>query len=105
MCVCPLDRRHALVAPEMLDAPARRLLREIVPEPIELRREEALSFCANAIVVGRTVVMSQCSQRLIRVLSDHGFDVRCAPVVEFRKGGGSVSCLTLPVNRSTRPAA
>ena len=105
MCVCPLDRRHALFAPEVLDPGARRLVCEIVPEPIALRTEEALSFCANAIVIGRTVVMSQCPPRLAGVLRDHGFEVRCAPVAEFKKGGGSVSCLTLPLSRSTRPAA
>ncbi|TMC08480.1 MAG: hypothetical protein E6J41_13230 [Chloroflexi bacterium] len=105
MCVCPLDGRHALVAPEMLDRAARRLLSDLVPEPIELCRAEALSFCANAIVVDGCVVMSQCPPRLRHVLAEHGFEVRCAPVAEFRKAGGAVSCLTLPLNRSTRPAA
>ena len=101
MCVCPLDRRHALVAPATLDGAGRRLLRTIVPEPIALRPDEVAMFCANAIVVGTTVVMSQCPPRLAGVLGEHGFDVHTAPVVEFRKSGGAVSCLTLPLDRST----
>jgi N-dimethylarginine dimethylaminohydrolase len=99
MCFCPLDDRHALVAPQALDPASRRLLTDVVPEPLELLPDESLLFCANAIVVGRTVVMSQCPPRLARLLHAHGFDVRRAPVGEFTKSGGAVSCLTLPLDR------
>jgi N-dimethylarginine dimethylaminohydrolase len=98
-CVCVLDDRHALYAPHALDPASRRLIAEVVPEPIELRVEETLQFCANAVVVGGTVVMSQCPARLRRLLDDHGFDAREAPVGEFKKSGGAVSCLTLPLDQ------
>ncbi|HXM54412.1 MAG TPA: arginine deiminase-related protein [Candidatus Dormibacteraeota bacterium] len=98
-CLCVLDDRHVLYAPEALDAAGRRLVREVVPEPLELRAGEALQFCANAIVLDRTVVMSSCPPRLARVLDEHGFDVCVAPVGEFYKSGGAVSCLTLPIDR------
>lgn len=99
MCICPLDERHALVAPHALTPAGRRLVRELVPEPIELLPDEAALFCANAVVVGRTVVMSQCPPRVAKVLDARGFDVRCTPVCEFAKSGGAVSCLTLPLHR------
>jgi ornithine--oxo-acid transaminase len=102
MCLCPLDDRHALVAPDALDADSVRVVEELVPEPLELRLEEALSFCANAIVLDRTVVMSQCPHRLRALLERHGFEVCVTPVEEFTKSGGAVSCLTLPLDRSVR---
>jgi N-dimethylarginine dimethylaminohydrolase len=102
MCLCPLDDRRALVAPDALDAASLRVVREVVPEPLELYLEEALHFCANAIVLGRTVVMSQCPPRVRGVLERHGFEVCVTPVDEFTKSGGAVSCLTLPLDRSVR---
>jgi N-dimethylarginine dimethylaminohydrolase len=104
MCLCPLDDRHALVAPDALDADSIRVVEEVVPEPLELDLEEALTFCANAIVLDRTVVMSECPLRLRALLERHGFDVCVTPVGEFTKSGGAVSCLTLPLDRSVRCA-
>jgi N-dimethylarginine dimethylaminohydrolase len=99
-CLCALDERHVLYLPEAMDPASRRLVAEVVPEPLELRLEEALQFCANAIVVNGTVVMSHCPPRLARLLHDHGYDVCIAPVDEFWKSGGAVSCLTLPLDRT-----
>lgn len=104
-CFCPLDERHALVAAHAFDLPGRRLVRELVPEPLELRVEESLQLCANAIVLDRTVVMSACPPRLASLLREHDFDVRTSPVGEFHKSGGAVSCLTLPLDRRLSRAA
>jgi N-dimethylarginine dimethylaminohydrolase len=98
-CFCPLDERHALVATHAFDSHSRRLIQELVPEPLELGVDESLQLCANAVVLDRTVVMSHCPPRLATLLHDHGFDVRAAPVEEFKKSGGAVSCLTLPLDR------
>jgi len=98
-CFCPLDERHALIAAHAFDRASRRLLWELVPEPLELRIEESLHLCANAVVLGRTVVMPHCPPRLATLLHDHGFEVRVVPVEEFKKSGGAVSCLTLPLDR------
>jgi N-dimethylarginine dimethylaminohydrolase len=96
MSFCPLDERHALVVPEAWDAAGRRLLCDLVPEPIPLDPEEVCLLCANAAVFGRTVVMHACTPRLERALAAHDFAVRTTPVREFVKSGGAVSCLTLP---------
>jgi N-dimethylarginine dimethylaminohydrolase len=71
-----------------------------VPEPLVLTDEEALStFCANSIVVGRSVVMpAGAPERVVAQLRDWGFDVVEVDVSEFHKGGGSVRCLTNPVD-------
>ena len=72
---------------------------ELVPEPLVLTEEEALTtFSANSIVIGRTVVMPACPDRVRAQLEDWGFEVVLVDVSEFHKGGGSIRCLTNPVD-------
>jgi N-dimethylarginine dimethylaminohydrolase len=72
---------------------------DLVPEPLVLTEEEALSsFCANSVVVGHTVVMPACPDRVRARLADWGFEVVVVDVGEFHKGGGSVRCLTNPLD-------
>lgn len=98
LAFCPLDARHALVCPAALDdASADRLLR-LVPEPLVLSEAEALTFCANSVVVGRTVVMPACPPRVRAALEAWGFRVELVDVSEFHKGGGSIRCLTNPLD-------
>lgn len=99
LAFCPLDERRALVCPAALDAPSAAALLELVPEPLVLTEEEALTtFCANSVVVGSTVVMPACPPRVRRQLEEWGFDVVIVDVSEFHKGGGSIRCLTNPVD-------
>ncbi|WP_244930514.1 arginine deiminase-related protein [Nocardioides sp. W7] len=99
LAFCPLDERRALVCPAAFDAPSAAALLELVPEPLVLTEEEALTtFCANSVVVGNTVVMPACPPRVRRQLVEWGFDVVVVDVSEFHKGGGSVRCLTNPVD-------
>jgi ornithine--oxo-acid transaminase len=95
---CPLDRGCALVVPQAMDAESARLVRELVPDPIELTDEEAAAFCANSVVVGRTVVMPACSPRLELELHERGFEPVVVEVSEFLKAGGGPRCLTLALD-------
>ena len=72
----------------------------LVPEPLILTDEEALTtFCANSIVIGRTVVMpAGAPSRVVAQLDDWGFEVVEVEVDEFHKGGGSIRCLTNPID-------
>jgi N-dimethylarginine dimethylaminohydrolase len=99
LAFCPLDSRRALVCADAFDEASRRTLVDLVPEPILVTEEEALAtFCANSVVVGRTVVMPGCSDRLRSQLERAGFAVVVADVSEFHKGGGSIRCLTNPLD-------
>jgi N-dimethylarginine dimethylaminohydrolase len=71
---------------------------DLVPEPLALELDEALSFCANSVVVGSTVVMPRCPPRVGRQLEAWGFDVAEAPIGEFAKAGGGCRCLTLALD-------
>ena len=99
LAFCPLDARRALVCPAALDDASARALLDLVPEPLVLTEEEALTtFAANSVVVGRTVVMPACPPRVRTQLEAWGFTVVLVDVAEFHKGGGSVRCLTNPVD-------
>ncbi len=95
---CPLDGRRAMVAPFAWDPAGRRALAELVPEPIVLDEEAAYRFCANSVVVERTVVMPDCTPALGRRLEAAGFEVAVVDVSEFVKAGGACRCLTLALD-------
>ncbi|HEX5365195.1 MAG TPA: arginine deiminase-related protein [Acidimicrobiales bacterium] len=100
---CPLDDRRAMVAPRGWDAYGRRVVEALVPEPLVLTDDEALSFCANSVVVQRTVVMPATPPRVGRQLEAWGFDVVECPVGEFLKAGGGCRCLTLALDTTLGP--
>ncbi len=95
---CPLDERRALVVPDAWDRYGRDVVRSLVPEPIVLEAGEAEAFCANSVVVGRTVVMPACTARLDAELRRAGFETVVSPVDQFLKAGGGVRCLTLALD-------
>jgi N-dimethylarginine dimethylaminohydrolase len=100
LAFCPLDDRRALVAPGAFDRASAAALLDLVPEALVLSDEEALTtFCANSIVVGRTVVMPAGGpSRVVAQLQAWDFEVVEVDVSEFHKGGGSIRCLTNPVD-------
>ena len=98
LAFCPLDSTRALVCPDAFDAAGARALLDQVREPLVLTVAEALTFCANSVVVGRTVVMPSCPDRVRAQLLAWGFDVVVVEMDELHKGGGSVRCLTNPLD-------
>jgi ornithine--oxo-acid transaminase len=95
---CPLTATSALIAPGAFDEDGRRLLGELVPDPIWLTEAETQAFCANAVVVGRTVVMPACTPRLELELRERGLEPVVVDVSEFLKSGGGPRCLTLALD-------
>jgi N-dimethylarginine dimethylaminohydrolase len=97
-CFCPLAPDQALYYPGAFDEYGRSVLRDRIPNLIEVAAEEAISFSCNAVVVGRTVVLNQGAPKLAETLSAAGFAVRLLGFSEFIKSGGSAKCLTLRVD-------
>jgi N-dimethylarginine dimethylaminohydrolase len=95
---CPLDGRRAIIAPLGWDSYGRKVVEALVPEPLVLTDDEALSFCANSVVVDRTIVMPSTPPRVGRQLESWGFDVVECQVGEFLKAGGGCRCLTLALD-------
>ena len=98
LTICPLDDRRAIIAPTGWDRYGARVVAAIVPEPLVLEEAEALSFCANSVVVDRVVVMPSCPPRVGRQLERWGFEVEVCEVGEFLKAGGGCRCLTLALD-------
>jgi len=98
LAFCPLDETRAMVCPAALDEASAAAALALVPEPLVLTEEEALTFCANSIVLGRTIVMPACPDRVRAQLEEWGFEIVLVDVSEFHKGGGSVRCLTNPLD-------
>jgi N-dimethylarginine dimethylaminohydrolase len=95
---CPLDERRAICAPSGWDRYGRKVIEALVPEPLWLEDDEALSFCANSVVVGTTIVMPSTPPRVGRQLEAWGFTVVECRVDEFLKAGGGCRCLTLALD-------
>jgi len=98
LTLCPLDGRHALVAPNSWDSYGRRVVQRLVAEPLVLTDDQVVAFCANSVVVGSCIVMPACPPRLGRRLEALGFDVEVVVMDEFRKAGGGPRCLTLALD-------
>ena len=98
LAFCPLDRRRALVCPEAFDDASAEAVLGLVPEPLVLTADEALTLCANSIVIGTTIVMPQCPDRVRETLEAWGFEIVIVDMSEFHKGGGSIRCMTNPLD-------
>ena len=102
---CPLDSRRAIVGPLGWDAYGRKVVEALVPEPLVLSDDETMSFCANSVVVGTTIVMPAVPPRVGRQLEAWGFTVVGCQIGEFLKAGGGCRCLTLALDVRVSPDA
>jgi N-dimethylarginine dimethylaminohydrolase len=84
--------------PNALDKPSQRHLKAAIPNIIEATAEEAAGFGLNAVSDGQTVITSNASASLLQKYQAAGFSVIGTPILEFRKAGGGVKCLTLNLN-------
>ena len=97
-CFCPLAPDSALCYPGAFDEYGRSVLRDRIPNLIEVAAEEAASFSCNAVVVGKTVVLNEGAPKLAATLEEAGYAVRPLGFSEFIKSGGSAKCLTLRID-------
>jgi N-dimethylarginine dimethylaminohydrolase len=81
--------------PGAIDEDSQKRLREAVPNVIEATLDEAKGFGLNAVSDGHTVITSSESASLLQKYRQAGFEVIGTPILEFRKSGGGVKCLTL----------
>ena len=106
-CFCPLDATTVLAAPDAFSEESARLIRQLVPNLIEVSVEVAAGFACNAMPVDGQVVSSLTIAQLAAPLRSAGFTILPLPMGEFLKAGGGVRCLSLPlgVGQGQRTAA
>jgi N-dimethylarginine dimethylaminohydrolase len=81
-----------------LDEASQQRLHQAVPNIIEATLEEARGFGLNAVSDGHTVITSNANDSLLDKYRSAGFEVISTPILEFRKSGGGVKCLTLDLH-------
>jgi len=94
-CFCPLDEATALVFPPAMSGEGLEMVHAVFENVIECRGREAHDGMAcNATAVGGThVVIDQANRGTIDQLRQAGYTVIAVDTSEFRKSGGSVSCM------------
>lgn len=83
--------------PGAIDAASQKRLKATIPNVIEATLEEAQGFGLNAISDGKTIVASDQSESLLQKYRNAGFKVIGTPILEFRKSGGGVKCMTFKI--------
>jgi N-dimethylarginine dimethylaminohydrolase len=96
-CFCPLDATTVLAAPGAFSEVSAQLIRQLIPNLIEVSVEVAAGFACNAMPVGEHVVSSLTVAQLEGPLRSAGFTTLPLPMGEFLKAGGGVRCLSLPL--------
>ena len=81
--------------PGAIDADSQKRLWAAIPNVIEASLEEARSFGLNAVSDGKNIITSDAGESLLQKYRDAGFQTIGTPILEFRKSGGGVKCLTL----------
>ena len=85
--------------PGAIDKESQSRLQSAIPNLIEATLEEAQGFGLNAVSDGHTVITSGESESLLQKYRKAGFEVIGTPILEFRKSGGGVKCLTLDLSK------
>jgi dimethylargininase len=94
-CVCsPLDDERILLADDSI--PAARFAASIIRVPA------AETYAANAVALGKHVIVADGFPRTRDVLERAGFHTHAVPTSEVMKADGSLTCQSLIVARSLR---
>ena len=106
-CFCPLAGGEVLYYPPAFTEAGLAEIRARVPEEMRLEAsdEDAAAFCVNAVNLGRTIVMARPPAALRARLEARGYAVRAVDLAPFILSGGAAYCMTLRLDRTSRPAA
>ena len=98
-CFAPLDKSSALVYLPAFDIYSQQVLRETVPDLVEVPEAEALRFACNALVIPPDVILNTDCPQTVEALRLRGFKAHALDFSEFIKAGGSAKCLALHLLR------
>lgn len=89
--------------PEAFDERSRATLERRFPDALIADADDAAVLGLNAVVLGRTVVLSSGTHRLTPALRARGFETVDVDMSELLKAGGSVKCCTLELDGVVAP--
>jgi N-dimethylarginine dimethylaminohydrolase len=90
-----LDEHTIAYWPPAFDRASRGVLRELYPDAITAREDDALGLGLNLISDGSTVVMAPGHDHLQRQIGERGLTVLTLRTDELRKAGGGAKCCVL----------
>ena len=95
--LCALPCGAVMYYPGAFTPAARAAIEaHVAPEDrVALDLADAERFAANAVCIGKTIVLSSCSNSLRAILDARGYAVIETPLHAFLRSGGSACCLTL----------
>lgn len=94
-----LDRETGMFVPDAFSETSLKAIERLDYDMIAISKKDAERFALNAVVVGRNLVVNDCSAELQANLESRGFRVIVCDVSEFVKSGGGTRCLVLPFAR------
>ncbi|WP_328540618.1 dimethylargininase [Streptomyces sp. NBC_00344] len=94
-----LDGDEIMYYPGAFSAGSRAVLERLFPDALIATAEDASVLGLNAVSDGRHVVLPQTAARLGERLASRGFEPIGVDLSELLKGGGSVKCCTLELDR------
>lgn len=98
-CFLPLRRGKIMYYPGAFDVISQEIITNQTTSSrrIPLESGEAAQFMCNSVLVGNTLFMPACSDRIEKILTDLGYTVKVCPMGEFMKAGGACKCLVMRI--------
>jgi N-dimethylarginine dimethylaminohydrolase len=104
LSLSPLSNGQVLYYPGAFTGSAQKIIKDRIPanELIAIDKEDAENFVCNLVNVGKQIILSNCSSQLESKLNNLGYSVISTPVRKFGLAGGSVCCLTLKLDLTSK---
>jgi len=90
----PLNNETIFYYPDAFTENSQKLLQKLVPNLIELTKEEVYGFSSNSVVTENKVIVQKDNPTFCKKLHQLGYETIEVDVGEFIKGGGGIHCLT-----------
>jgi arginine dihydrolase len=105
--LCPLSGGEVLYVPQAFDHTGRAVIAERIASDarIAIEPEDAERLAANAVCLGRDIVLSHASDALRARLAERGYRVHAVGLDAFGRSGGSAFCLTLRLDNHSGASA
>ncbi len=95
-CFAPLDLETVVINPVSFEEKELATIKSLFKNVISASEKDNNVLACNLVVADKTIVISKgITNELKQQFEKYGFAVAEVPMDEFRKGGGSVKCLTL----------
>jgi len=93
-CFCPLTDTLAMWYPDAFTSQSQINIQQHI-DVLSVEKEEAAGFACNAVVLDKHIILPTHSDRIARLLEQHGFTIHVCEMSEYLKAGGACKCLTL----------